>query len=221
MMKKSVNIEFSHIYLGQPLREYHLRGAKLAKQTISILEKRGFQVTSNIWIDDIHFRKKVDKFNFAKQIITQIKKEVGIAPDFFAFESEIQNAAEKFRKEIPSDLLEKKRGNLYVKAPYPIIIKKGTKDICCFLSAAYALAKLGHFKVPVYNLHKTNKKFYADLQITILSKKYFKEEENKTKHLIKFSKDKNSLKDMSWVWYSNKKIPKIEELEDYINRLVK
>ncbi|MGB9708204.1 MAG: hypothetical protein ACPLXC_02680 [Candidatus Pacearchaeota archaeon] len=57
-MKKRINVEFSHVYLGQQLRQYHINGAKIAKQIVRILKDGGFEVTSNIWIDDIHLRKK-------------------------------------------------------------------------------------------------------------------------------------------------------------------
>ncbi|MGB9708203.1 MAG: hypothetical protein ACPLXC_02675 [Candidatus Pacearchaeota archaeon] len=147
----------------------------------------------------------------------KIKKKEKIVPDFFAFESEVKKASERFLKSIPKKLIKRKKSLIYIKTPNLVLVKKNSEPICCLLSATYALAKIGIFKIPNYKYNKILKKeFYGNFQITILPIKYFNEEEYNTKQLIKVSQYKSCLNKMLWVCYTNRKIPTNQELKRII-----
>ncbi len=194
------NVEFGHIYSDQEFGKEQIQSIQRAKKVLQDLEKRRKSFTTVVLIDE--YSPIVSTLEE-----TQFLKEMGnkdLRPDFIAYESNLTAIADKIIESIPKIKL--KTESIKGKKVLILITDKkriGLKDnlgrhTCSMLIAAWILARLGLFDIPIKKYGKSS--FPGKKLITILPEKY-RETEKKVLEILEVTKYKKEVKKVRYEFF--------------------
>lgn len=177
-----LNVEIAHIYAHESVGKEQIQSIREYRNHASNIQISEF--TTAILIDDYHSSGQID----LDKLIRDLKVE-GITPDFLCFESNFVQAAEELLSKIPNHKLSwesfsrsEKRILFLSTNSRKIALKEKTKSgeltyTCAFLSAAWALFRLGLLNVPEDRyISITGKSIASQETLTVLPEKYEKNE---------------------------------------------
>lgn len=179
----SLNIEFSHIYINENFNSEHKKAAEIVKKILKD-EPSSKSITTTVLIDDYN---PTESFFVEQEFLANLDN-VGIKPDYLAYEAKLTLWTEEILREMTGKL---QRKYLHY------VVSKG-KSPCSLLVAIWHLIRLGALELKFPSLLKEisnenlKKPFIAQKILTILPHRYESVEES-SREIIRSSRFSNYL----------------------------
>lgn len=185
MIKEKISVEIGHIYQDMELDNNYLNHIIKSQNKLKELNIKNFSL--KILIDDLNIENK--KWDIKEFVSFLKEKEIDV--DFIFFESKFVLLAERAISELPSNKLkwetfrkDKKRSLFLKEGNKSILLKtvfetKKESYSCALLSSIWQLCRLNYYNYPENSYIQFNEKEKSfNKSISILEKKYQKNEEN-------------------------------------------
>ncbi|MDZ4228018.1 MAG: hypothetical protein U1E54_02115 [Candidatus Levybacteria bacterium] len=200
------NIEFAHIYVDDEFSAEQVESIEILRNLIVNLSNQEENFVTTILIDDYNPKENILDEN---DLINKIKS-FNIPLDFIAYESKLNQVADKLIADLPQTLLRVEgKKNIFLEINNKSIKLRDNlgfllKNTCTLLTASWLLCRLGKYRLPdgaIRNL--SGKTFEASRIVTILPEKYRKSE-SRALDIIRALGNHDLLKHIEYRFFNDK-----------------